>query len=278
MAADTSQRAYWNGPAAQRWIGARERMDRGMASITAAALELAAPRPGERVLDVGCGYGTTSLLIAERVAPGGSVVGVDISAPMIDEARGRAPRAGSAAVSFVVADAGSHRFDTPFDLLFSRFGVMFFEDPAPAFENLAAALAPGGRMAFVCWQGFRDNPWAFAPLAAARDLLPPTQPFDPEAPGPFAFADRDRLRRILAAGGFAEVSITGHADEVYIGASAEEATDYAMNVGPLARMVEGVADDVRAEIRLRVASVVEGFVGPGGVAIPAAVWLVHARR
>ena len=273
--ADSSQLEYWNGPAAQRWIGARERMDRAMASITTAALELAAPRPGERVLDVGCGYGTTSLVIAERVAPGGSVVGVDISAPMIDEARARA---GGATVAFVEADAGSHRFDTPFDLVFSRFGVMFFEDPAPAFMNLGAALAPGGRMVFVCWRAFRDNPWASGPLAAARDLLPPMEPVDPEAPGPFAFADRERVRRILTSGGFGEVSITAHADEMYIGASVEEASDYAMNVGPLSRAAAGLAEDVRAAIRLRVVSVVERFVTPRGVAVPAAVWLVTARR
>ncbi|HEY8142678.1 MAG TPA: class I SAM-dependent methyltransferase, partial [Kofleriaceae bacterium] len=219
-----TQQEYWNGQAAERWISDRERMDRSLESISTVVIERAAPRAGERVLDVGCGCGTTSLVIAGRVAPGGSVVGEDISAPMIETARGRA---GGAPVEFLVADAATHRFGSPFDLLFSRFGVMFFAEPVAAFTNLRAQLAPGGRMAFVCWRSLRDNPWAFAPLAAARDLLPPMEPPDPHAPGPFAFADSDRLRGILTEAGFRDVAIDAHDDRMYTGANVEEATDHA---------------------------------------------------
>ena len=250
-------------------------MNRSVSSITDAALALAAPRPGERVLDVGCGTGSTSLMLAERVAPGGSVVGVDISGPMLGVAR---DRAAGAAVEFALADAGEHRFPSPFDLLFSRFGVMFFADPVAAFGNLRAALAPGGRMAFVCWRALRDNPWASAPLAAARDLLPPMEPVDPEAPGPFAFAERDRLARILAEAGFAEVSIAAHDDHMLTGATVEEATDHAMIIGPLARALAQAPDEVRAAARPRVAEAVARFATPRGVSPPAAVWLVSCRR
>jgi SAM-dependent methyltransferase len=269
-----TQEEYWNGQAAERWISGRERMDRSLESISNAVIERAAPRAGERVLDVGCGCGTTSLVIAGRVAPGGSVVGVDISAPMIEEARGRA---GGAAVTFEVADAAERRFAPDFDLLFSRFGVMFFAEPAAAFGNLRTALASGGRMVFVCWRALRDNPWAFAPLTAARDLLPPMEPPDPNAPGPFAFADSDRLRGILNEAGFRDVAIDAHDDRMYTGASVEEATDHAMMVGPLSRLIAGVPDDLRAAIRPRVAEVVARFATAAGVAAPANVWLVTAR-
>lgn len=267
-----SQVEYWNGPAAERWIKGRERMDRSMASLTEAALAVAAPRAGERVLDVGCGCGTTTMMLAERVSPGGSVLGVDISGPMVAEARRRAP-----AITFVEGDAGSHRFETAFDLLFSRFGVMFFPDPVAAFRNLRAELAPGGRMLFACWQQFRDNPWAFMPLMVARDLLPAMEPFDPDAPGPFALADRDRVERILRGAGFADVSIAAHDDRMWTGSDADDGADFALLVGPLSRAAAGLPDDVRAVIRQRVREALAEFVTPRGVEIPAAVWLVSAR-
>jgi SAM-dependent methyltransferase len=269
---ETSQVEYWNGPAADRWIAARERLDRSMASLPEAALAQAAPRPGERVLDVGCGCGTTSLLLAERVAPDGAVLGVDLSGPMLAEARRRAP-----ALTFLEADAGRQRFDSRFDLAFSRFGVMFFADPTAAFGNLRAALAPGGRMTFVCWRAFRDNPWAFMPLMVSRDLLPAMEPFDPDAPGPFALADRDRVQHILSGAGFADIAIDSHDDHMRTGDTADEAADYALLVGPLSRALADLSDDVRALARTRVAEAVTEFVTPRGVEIPAATWLVSAR-
>jgi SAM-dependent methyltransferase len=265
-----TQSEYWNGLAAERWITGRERLDRSMASIAEAALAVAAPRPGERVLDVGCGCGTTSIMLAERV--GDSVLGVDISGPMLAEARRRAP-----SLRFLEADAASHRFEAAFDLLFSRFGVMFFADPPAAFRNLRAALAPGGRMVFVCWRAFRDNPWAFTPLTIARDLLPPSEPFDPEAPGPFAFADRDRLERILAAAGFAEITISAHEDVMHIGADPADAADYSVMVGPLARAMTGLPEETRELIRARVTEAFAEYTTPHGVQVPARVWLVVAR-
>ena len=269
-----TQVEYWNGGAAERWIAGREPMDRSMASITRVALERAAARPGEQVLDVGCGCGTTTLLLAEQVGASGRTVGVDISAPMIEVARGRAA---GAHVEFLVADAGSAQLSPPFDLVFSRFGVMFFDDPVAAFRNLRAAVAPGGRMVFVCWRALRDNPWAGAPLAAARDLLPPMEAVDPHAPGPFAFADGDRLRGILTDAGFAEVAVTPHDDHMLTGTTADEATDHAMMIGPLSRALAGLSDDVRAAVRARVFPVVERYLTPQGVTAPAAVWLVSAR-
>src|SRR5262249_6517301 len=149
----------------------------------------------ERVLDVGCGTGQTSIELARRAGPGGAVTGIDISAPMLARARARAADAGARTVTFLDADAQTHRFDpASLDVCFSRFGIMFFAAPDAAFANLRSALRPAGRLAFVCWQSMRDNPWMLVPLmaAAAHITLPP--PPAPDAPGPFSFADADRVR------------------------------------------------------------------------------------
>jgi SAM-dependent methyltransferase len=269
-----TQLEYWNGPTAQRWIAGGEQLDRGIAGVTAALMERAAARPGERVLDVGCGCGTTTLLLAERVGTGGDVEGVDISAPMLEVARTRGAALG---VRFTEADATTHELRVPVDLVFSRFGVMFFADPVAAFDNLRRALAPGGRVVFACWRAPEQNAWATVPLAAARDLLPPAPPPDPDAPGPFAFADESRLRGILSAAGFRHIDVARHDDTMYLGATAADAAAYTLTIGPLSRAASEQPAPVRQAILVRVAAALASFVTPDGVAPPASVWLVTAR-
>jgi SAM-dependent methyltransferase len=264
------QAEYWNGPAAERWIGSREVLDRSLEPITSAALDLAAPRTGERVLDVGCGCGTTSAILRDRVSPGGAVVGVDISAPMVAVARERV-----SGVEFKVADAAREPLPAGFELIFSRFGVMFFADPVAAFGNLRRALVPGGRMVFVCWRALKENQWAMAPLTAVADLLPPAEPVDPEAPGPFAFADGDRLRRILAGAGFGEVTIIAHDDVMIVGETVDAAAEHALTIGPLSRAAGELADPIRREFRARIARALQPSLGPRGVTPAAATWLVR---
>ena len=267
------QREYWNGPTAQRWIAGSAHLDRGVAGITDALLRRAAARPGERVLDVGCGCGGTTLRLAEQVAPGGAALGVDISAPMLAYARERA----EGRARFTEADAATYEVRVPFDLIFSRFGVMFFADPVAGFDNLRRAMAPGGRMVFACWREPRDNAWATVPMDAARDLLPPAPPPDPHAPGPFALADDERLRGILSAARFSTVEIARHDDGMWLGPSAGEAAAYTLTIGPLSRAASEQPPEVRDEIRGRVAAALAPHQGPGGVVLPASVWLVTAR-
>src|SRR5262249_38336345 len=150
------------------------------------------------VLDVGCGCGDSTVDLARRVAPDGTVVGMDISAVMLERARQTAREQGVNA-RFEHADAQTHAFaPASFDVLFSRFGVMFFADPTAAFANLRSALRPGGKLAFVCWQSLAENPWMLVPLGAAFQIIPPPPMPAPDAPGPFAFADQSRVRSILA--------------------------------------------------------------------------------
>ena len=262
---------YWNGDGAKRWIAARDRMDRSMAAIHDALIAFAEPRRGERVLDIGCGCGTTTIELAKKT--GVQALGVDVSAPMVEVAR---ERAGSAA-TFVVADASTYAFEPKFQLAFSRFGVMFFADPVAAFANIRRAVKPGGRLAFACWRALEHNAWAGAPLAAARPLLPATPRPDPLAPGPFAFADGERVCRILGDAGFHDASVAAHGSTMWLGETLDAAVDEVLAIGPLARAAGELPEATRAQIRERVRAALEPFVAPDGVALPAAVWLAGAR-
>ena len=265
---------YWNGGAGDMWVALQERLDRQLGSLGRVAFAALAPRAGERILDVGCGAGTTTLELAEAVGPTGRVVGVDVSGQLVATARRRNR---SAQVSFVEADAQTHVFDEPFDAIYSRFGMMFFADPTAAFANLRRALAPDGRIAFVCWRSVEENPFMTAPMVAARKYFPnlPPPP-DPEAPGPFALADGARLGRILAAAGFRDVAIAPH-DEKIGGNDRAGTLELALHIGPLGRLLREHPDK-RAVVLDAVRDAVEALLVDGIGCAPSATWVVTARR
>jgi SAM-dependent methyltransferase len=273
MSGNEQQIEYWNGPAGDRWAKLQQTIDTNMTAITAALLPFAAPQPGERVIDIGCGCGTTTGLLAKAVGSSGNVTGVDISSPMLAVARGR-----GIAANFLEADASTYSFKSTHDLVFSRFGVMFFAEPALAFENIRKALKPGGRIAFVCWRTFAENAWSFAPFTAAKPFLPDEPPSDPHAPGPFAFADDVRLAAILGDAGFSDVRIDKLDTTMNMGAGANEAAAQAMNIGPLARAAGGLDDLTRAKIKMAAESALEKYKTPNGILAPAACWLAGATN
>jgi len=275
QASNAQQIEYWNGPTGEKWARLQERIDRNLASITAALLPFAAPRASERALDIGCGCGTTTLMLREAVGPDGAAAGIDISRPMLDMARARA-QAANADVAFVEADASAYDFQPVNDLVFSRFGVMFFADPIAAFANIRKALAPKGRFTFVCWRPLPENVWAAAPFAAARDLLPPQEPMDPHAPGPFALADGERTTSIFARAGFREVALERLDTTMSMGADVEEAAVTALEIGPLARAAAELDEPAREKIRARVKTALAPYATPAGITPPAACWLVRA--
>jgi len=268
---NAQQIEFWNGEAGNAWAENQARMDVLLQPLSESALGTLSVVPGERVLDVGCGCGGTALRIAEL---GGEVTGVDISAPMLARARERAE--GRRGIEFVLADAAARDFDPIYDAVFSRFGVMFFADPAAAFANLRTALRPTGRITFVCWQTPRLNPWMAIPGAAVRALLPEPPAVDPRAPGPFAFADRDYVADVLARAGFGRVAIEPLAAQLTLGATVDEALDFTVRVGPLSRTMAELVTDVRHRAMEAVKTALAPHFRAGEVRLGALCWVVSA--
>lgn len=268
------QAALWNGPGGQNWLKAQARLDHLMAGITREALALANAQPGEMAIDVGCGPGTTTAALASAVGPEGHVLGVDISQVLIDAAlTRRLPNA-----TFVVADAGTHPFEAgSADLIFSRFGVMFFADPVAAFVNLRRALKPSGRLAFVCWRSALDNPWSLTPVRAAAPFLTlPPRP-DPEEPGQFAFGDRARVERILKGAGFAGLAIEPLDVEIWMGRDPADVVANAGRFGPLARPLAEADPAAAARAKAAIIEAMAPHATKDGVSLPGACWLVSAK-
>ncbi len=273
-----TQIEFWNGEVAERWVSDQERLDRVFGPLGDEAMKAARPAPGERVLDVGCGCGGTTFDLARAAGKTGHVLGVDISAPMVARARERAAAEGFGNVAFAEADAATLTAPQPFDLLFSRLGVMFFEDPRLAFTNLARALRPGGRVAFVCWRALDLNDWATVPLAAAVTLVPPPPPAPPGAPGPFAFADAERTLEILRGAGFEDARAAVRDVPLHVG-HLEDATDFATRMGPASRLLKTAPPDVQARGREAIREALRPHASKeNGVVLRAAQWVVTAAR
>ena len=277
---NAAQIAYWNDRAAVTWTTFQERLDTLFEPLTALALDAAAPAPGERIIDIGCGCGATVLALAGRVGPTGQVLGLDISEPMAARARERIGDAGLANAQVVVSDAAVHAFPpASADLLFSRFGVMFFADPTAAFANLRGAIRPGGRLLCAAWRPLAENPWFTVPMQAARALLPPQPPADPDAPGPFAFANPDRTSGIFRDAGWRDVALTRQDVPMRFAAAGEidRATEFATRVGALARMLAEVDPALRPRIRSAVADALRAYDSPAGISLSGSIWLISAR-
>ncbi|MEY4255463.1 MAG: hypothetical protein RLZZ141_690, partial [Pseudomonadota bacterium] len=232
--ANAAQIEYWNKTAGQTWVQYQDQLDRQIEPLGLEGIKVLNPSIGERILDVGCGCGQTTLTLAEQVGPTGAVTGVDISAPMLEVARARPASQGTAHPTFLECDAQIAELgEAVYDAIFSRFGVMFFSDPVAAFKNMRRALKPHGRLTFVCWRPFQDNLWMRLPMEAARPFLAPPTPSDPAAPGPFAFADADRVQSILGLAGFSEISLQPF-DLAIGGSPLDQTVALTFRVGPLA--------------------------------------------
>ena len=275
---NADQITYWNEQGGPRWVKLQEALDRQLKSFGHVVMDRLTIGSGERVLDVGCGCGETSFDLARRVGPEGSVLGVDISTVMLERARERGR--GIANVTFAIADAQTHAFaPASFDVVFSRFGVMFFQDPRAAFVNLAAALKPGGRLGFHCWKSLPDNPWMTVPLFAALQHVPPPTPPPPDAPGPFAFADADRVRGILADAGLAEIGFESRSDMMGVGTgSLDEAADFALQMGPASIAIREATPETVAKVRASVREALAPYQTADGVRLATSSWVVTARR
>ena len=277
---NAEQSQYWNEVGGPNWVALQEALDEEHAALGAVAMDRTEVAPGERVLDIGCGCGHTSLELAWRVGPGGFVLGIDISTPMLERAGTRAKEAGIANLRFENADAQSFAFaPSEFDLLYSRMGDMFFDDPLAAFENLLRALRPGGRMGFVCWREIEENPWMSVPLSAAAKHIPIPERSS-GAPGPSAFADSGRVRSMLEGAGFADVAFEGLDTTITIGGSGslDESVRNMLRFGLISRAIRQANLQDTTEIAASLREAVAPYATPKGVRMKSACWVVTARR
>ncbi len=275
--ANTDMAEYWNGRPADVWVTEAERFDSMLARFGRRLLTATVLEPGERVLDVGCGNGATSLEAARAVGPGGRVTGLDLSAPMLEVARRRAEEQGID-MDFVQGDAQTASIDQPFDVVVSRFGVMFFDDPEAAFANLAKAARPGGRLCFVCWQEMFANEWIAVPaMAMVAHVGLPEMP-EPGAPGPFALADAGRIRDILASAGWSDVSVEEHKDAMLMGRDPEDVLSFMLSDEMGRRLVEGKDQEVVKAGTEATLEALRPYVTLEGVVLGGTYWLVTARK
>ena len=277
---NADQIAYWNGPAGQRWADRQAAQDILLGPVADILIDRAKPVAGEQVIDIGCGSGVTTIAFARKVAPSGHALGVDISAPMLARARARASAPEELPIDFVQADATVYPFDSlSFDLLASRFGVMFFADPVLSFANMRTALKPSGRLAFACWREPRENPWMMAPLQAVYKHVPKLPLQGPEDPGPFAFASEARVHRILGSAGFKGIAMEACplSMDIAIGRGLEAAVQGALEIGPAHRALEGAPDDVRAAAINSLRETLTPLARGDTVALPGSIWIVTAQ-
>ncbi len=276
-----AESAAWNAARGADWVRNQVILDALMSEVLELTITTADPGLGEAVLDIGCGAGATTLAAASKIGAGGLALGIDVSAPLISHAEARAQTEGLANASFELGDAQTHPFEQKrFDLMISRFGVMFFEDPTAAFINMARALRPSGRLVFVAWAGPEQNPWFTIPVKAATARLGQGDPADPTAPGPMAFRDIDRVVGIMNATGMGECS--GEDCQIFLNppGSFDEVVDLAVSVGPVTRLMEalgGTEADRTAVIETCRAELAP-FQSEGKVRVPARVNLFQARQ
>jgi SAM-dependent methyltransferase len=272
---DDEQAALWNGLAGRTWVEAQELLDRMFTPFEDLLVEAVSAGSGTRVLDVGCGTGSTTLAVARLLGAKGRCTGIDISEPMIAAARARAGRECTPA-TFIRANAQNHSFEPEsFDMIISRFGVMFFDDFVRAFTNLRRAATRAAEFRFLAWRSGRENPFMTTAERAAAPLLPNLPARRADAPGQFALADRRRVYSILEESGWAEIDIRPL--DIACTLPERELVPYLTRIGPVGRILQEADDETRTRIIETVRAAFDPFVHGTEVRFTAACWMVGAR-
>ncbi|MGZ6340794.1 MAG: class I SAM-dependent methyltransferase [Candidatus Limnocylindrales bacterium] len=281
-AANREAMEAWSGPLFDRFVQFRPLVTKALGAHGDLAMDAHPPPTAGRVLDIGCGFGDTTQQLAGLVGPAGEAIGVDVSEPFIEAARGEAEEAGVENVGFHLGDIQTMEFDTTFDYAFSRMGVMFFANPVQAFRNIRAALAPGGRLCAVVWRRKLDNDWMRrAELVVEEYLDHPEETDQPTCgPGPFSMANADTVSEQLKIAGFEQITLRRCDLPLKIGDEIEHAVEFSMALGPageVLRLWEDRIDEIRPKIADDLRRALADFEGPDGVVGPASTWIIGAR-
>jgi len=271
----------WSGPLFERFVRYRDLVIDGLGAHGEAAMAAHPPQPGDRVLDVGCGFGDTTQRLATIVGGDGEALGVDVSEPFIEAARNEAEEAGATNVRFEVGDVQATEFGETFDYAYSRMGIMFFANPVQALRNVRQALAPGGRLCAVVWRRKLDNEWVHRAEQVVDEYLDHPEESDEPAcgPGPFSMADADTVSEQLKIAGFEKISLRRCDLPLKIGRDLDHAVEFNMALGPageVLRMWEDRIDEIRPKIAADLREALAEFEGPGGVYAPASTWIIGA--
>jgi ubiquinone/menaquinone biosynthesis C-methylase UbiE len=271
----------WNGVLFDRFVRFRDIVTAGLGAHGEAALEAHPPHLGERVLDIGCGFGDTSQRIAGLVGEAGSVLGVDVAERFIETARAEAEEAGTPNVEFMVADVEATEFENGFDYAFARFGTMFFANPVAAMRNVRKSLVPGGRLCMVVWRRKLDNEWMHrAELVVEEYVEEPEESDEPTCgPGPFSMADADTTSHILLNAGFEGIALRRCDIPIEIGIDLDQAVEFATALGPAGEVIRLAGEDaerIRPQIEAALRQALADYETPGGVIASASTWIVSA--
>ena len=282
---NSGQIEFWNGASGEKWARNQDRLDHAFTPLTAALLRTAAAAKGEAAIDIGCGCGDTTLRLAQALGGHGRVLAVDVSQPMVDHAKlreGRLAPADRAPIAWTLHDAASYGFAAGgSDVMVSRFGVMFFADPVAAFRNIRTGLRTGARIAMMCWRTIQENPWVTVPRNAVLPLVPAPQPGVPGAPGPFAFADPERVADILNNAGFSNPHAEKCDAEIVVGRGADveaaiaAGVEFSTQVGPVGALIRE-APEVMEPARAAIAEALRPYARESGLALGAACWIYTA--
>ena len=279
--ANADMGAYWNGEGGDKWLSFEARLEESLKPFGTRAIDALAPAGDDQVLEIGCGCGPNTIELARRLGADGRVKGLDISATILERAEKNAQQSGLGNLAFDCIDVQTGDLGrTHYDRAFSRFGVMFFDEPAIAFKNIANALKPGGHIAFACWAAPRENLWVAEPLQLVGKHVSLPPPPEPGTPGPFSLSKEERVREILSEAGFVKVAIELYRAPMVLGASIAEAVEFLMNMAPSGGAVSQADPDAatRAAIREDLGKMLESQLGPDGVTMTAAALIVTAEK
>ncbi len=274
--------AFWNDTLAEKFDRFREILQNGLSYHSRIPLEKLRLQPGAQIVDVGCGWGDTAIQLARKTGPEGFVLGLDCVEQFLEAGRGDAEAAGVRNVRFEAADVERYPFEPVFDLCFSRFGMMFFENPVAAMRNVRRGLRPGGELIFIVWRTIDDNPWLGLPKQVVLDFLePPGDDARTCGPGPFSMANPETVSKQLEIAGFDSVDFERIDGPVTVGASLEDAVRFQLAIGPAGEVFREAGEEAerqRGKIEHAMREALAPYHGKEGVVMPSSSWSITARR